>query len=1091
MDNSTEELTPILVPFEKAATYNQFKDQNLDTEMYTLYNMTRDPNQNAQTKGYAQRMIDERRALDNQLGGRFKGYYDKAEHDSFQGHWKQNLKNAQNQVGYIQNGIPTATPPARIPMSEHPSYSSPPSTDYGKTYEHNVSSNPSNSPGNTNAAPSDPSNPPNNTGGQTQPKKNGAVQTTSPATPKKGRGPSKDDVKNGMGIGLNAAGMVVSGLNTMGEASRKLMQGVLNPGVMGQNAANAVAGAGETIVTPTKQRQAAWSGMQDAVNTAADARRLNNERVRNEQMAQLRNNMDSQLRTELNAQLAANNLPDMDAMLAGKDRTGADINQQAAQAFHSTFVPFYQKKIQEWRDMGIDPKLIKEVTDQYQNMLDKSVDRYEENEITNLKNTDKVQTTENEALKAQNEAVQTNNAWTSALGHKGAIENVFSNIHPDLLQALETATGSQQYGRVDPNTGAAENISQAYNDFIVDGNGQHPFDMNSAGQGLFDPSTAQIDLNALDEGTLKKLEQINPDAYTAVMALKTQGSYPHADRATEAKNIGTAAHINETAPSISYGFDPEFLKNTRIDQATADNLQQTCLKEAWGAYGANLASQFTPEEINAFLKNKGLMSLEASDAKIVDALLSKHREHLGKGGLAQLKAAQKKLGSKKRLTADELRVLQLDDTMNAMAAKSKVFADMNRAMEGGNFSFGDTAGDPTKFGAKGKSFVDDVMGRERATAMGKYRESLRLINEEMIRHQSELAKYSTDPSKRLPKGLRDYLYDAMRTEQTDSNLADAKNGTYNLGGAIGSKVSVNKRYNKALAPANEARKLLYLSDLGDLEMDNGDISANNFSQTENVILTMGQSLNDTLDDIRAGNTVPGSVINITTLPKLGVGVDFMRKYGFGTLTQDMLDDPKVMNEITTNLTTLENELNRIASSPDADSHAKTLKEGRGYLAAFRTNMAASLSGRMADKINEEELDAMQAGGASPIPWASNPGTNLTKTLQTLVDRWYARRTGGVNDPSYTKNTALQEVRYMLSRPMEFARIGFQLSGDRNSNIFGNSAKYRANIIGDRNQDYMGRNAFNKNGGLARMNSKTKNRSKDMLYVMFANMLYTS
>jgi hypothetical protein len=273
-------------------------------------------------------------------------------------------------------------------------------------------------------------------------------------------------------------------------------------------------------------------------------------------------------------------------------------------------------------------------------------------------------------------------------------------------------------------------------------------------------------------------------------------------------------------------------------------------------------------------------------------------------------------------------------------------------------------------------------------------------------------------------------------------------------------------------------------------MDNGDISANNFSQTENVILTMGQSLNDTLDDIRAGNTVPGSVINITTLPKLGVGVDFMRKYGFGTLTRDMIDNPDVMDEITTTLSTLENELNGLSNGPDPDSHAKTIKEGRGYLATFRTNLAASLSGRVADKINEE-LNTMQANGTSFIPWSKNPGTGLPPTLQNLVDRWYARRTGSVNDPSYTRNTALNEVRYMLGTPMEFARIGFQLSGDKNSNIFGNSANYRANVIGDRNQDYMGTNVVNKKGGLTRMNSKATPRSKDKLYVMFANMLYTS
>lgn len=1069
MDNSTEELTPILVPFEKAATYNQFKNQNKDTEMYTLYNMTRDPNQNARTKGYAQRMIDETRAQDDQLGGRFKDYYDKAEHDSYQGHWNQNLKDAQNQIGYIQNGVPTATPPAKVPS-------------YGKTYEHDISPNSS-----------------NNTISQAQSKKTATSSPTapaSPATPSKTKKPSNAgaNLLNGAAIAANAGSMLVNGLNKMGEASRKVVQGMLNPGLMGQNAANAMTDAGETIVTPSKQGQAAWAGMQDAVSAAAETKRLNDERARNEQMAQLRDNMNSQLKTELDAQLAANKLPDMDAMISGKDRTGAPIDQNAAEAFHNTFVPFYQRKIQEWRDMGIDPKIIEDVTNQYQYMLDKSLNRYKRTVIDEPKEADKVQTAENAALTAQNNAVQTQAAWASALKNKGAIENAFSNVHPGLLQALETATGSQQYSHVDPNTGAAENISQAYNNFIVDGNGNHPFDMNSAGQGLFDPSTIQIDLNALDEGTLKKLEQINPDAYTAVMSLKTQGSYPHAGRVAGAKATGTAAHINETAPSISYGFDQNFLKNTKIDQATADNLQQTCLKEAWNAYGTDLASQFTPDEINAFLNNKGLMSLEPSDAKIIDALLSKHREQLGKGGLAQLQAAQKKLGSKKRLTADELRVLQLDDTMNAMAAKSMVFADMNRAIEGGNFSFGDTAGDPTKFGAKGKSFVEDVMGRERAPAMKKYRDSLKLINEEMIRHQSELAKYSTNPSKRLPKGLRDYLYEAMRTEQTDSNLADAKNGTYNLGGAFDSEASINKRYNKALAPANEARRQLYLSALGDLEMDNGDISANNFTQSENVMLTVGQAMIDSIENTAAGNTPPESVIATTTLPKLGVSIDFMKKYGFGTLTPDMLNDPKIMNEITTNLATLETQLDGLANGPNADSHAKTIKEGRGYLAAFRTNMAASLSKRVTNQINEE-YNAMQAGGASPIQWTSNSGTNLPKTLQNLVDSWYARRTGGVNDPSYTKKTALSEVTYMLNHPLAFARIGFQLSGDRNSNIFGDSANYRANVIGNRNQDYMGSNVINKNGKLARVNSHNRTSrsqiNKDRMLVMFANMLYRS
>ena len=106
---------------------------------------------------------------------------------------------------------------------------------------------------------------------------------------------TNNSVLGGSAMATNTLGSVATAAKTAGDATRKLMQGILNPGLMGQGAVAGGLEAADTIVSPNKEKQMAHNNLMDAAQISAEGKQNDAERQMNKQQNEALQNMDAQM----------------------------------------------------------------------------------------------------------------------------------------------------------------------------------------------------------------------------------------------------------------------------------------------------------------------------------------------------------------------------------------------------------------------------------------------------------------------------------------------------------------------------------------------------------------------------------------------------------------------------------------------------------------------------------------------------------------------------------------------------------------------------------------------------------------------------
>lgn len=226
------------------------------------------------------------------------------------------------------------------------------------------------------------------------------TQSTPAVKPKKEKKPHKDwrdsDADHGLSVMSNLAGSITSGLATAGDATRKMVQGILNPGVMGQGAAGGMLEAADTVITPTKQSKEIRANLENASIFSMEHEEMKN---------------------------AVKAYQEKEAMRA-------KMNEQAAELFKTT--PWHQMYTQRltpeqyeqfagtwnnnldalvalWKRDGAPPDLIDDVYKAYSSPLDIAKKNYEQG-IRTSRAAETYDRAENEAENAAGKAAAVNTA---------------------------------------------------------------------------------------------------------------------------------------------------------------------------------------------------------------------------------------------------------------------------------------------------------------------------------------------------------------------------------------------------------------------------------------------------------------------------------------------------------------------------------------------------------------------------------------------------------------------------------------------------------------------------------------------------------
>jgi len=975
MADPTEELTPVLVPFEKAATYNQFKAQNKDYDLDTLYNMSNDPNQHERTRGYAKQMIQEIKDNDQKYGGHFKGVIDKAENDSKMAeYWKQH-------TGADHPVQTTPEPVNRVPQSQHPSYSD----------------------GSTSNAPT------------------AAATSTSTATKQKKKhkdwrdkrdwSDSSVDLAGGVAMGANTAGSIAGGLATAGDATRKMMQGVLNPGLMGQGAAEGMLGAVDTMVTPTKESRARQNNLVDAAQLTTNRKELM------DQIKAIQNNNELKATMEEQAKL----------MFQNTQWSSMYDNPNLLPSQYKTFINDYQNNlsalVQYWRNQGMPEELIKDVAKAYYSPLEIAMYNNEYTTVTEPTNEKRQKTADNEADVATANAAAINNVATNIQSNFAQIKNNpklgFASGYLDWALKNGYATRDIPSGQIIPKD----------KDLFIDGQG------NTIDSPNFNANTAKVNYGA-NGSTLNDF----------ISYLKSTG---------DPNNLKWAAKLG--ADKMKYDDEEKKFREMPVSQYYEDNFkrsigrsklsknnnakkdlrktQATVESRIFERYGASLG--LSAEQVRSLANNGGLASTSIDD---YDALKKVH------GALVQDRNSRKVLDSIAKINEkignamNNNQAVQLTDAERELYREELIYQNLCyrlaamekiRELDNNLSSFG------RRFDAVGNKPVDeqgypvhlsqiDTLHRFRDMAYAELKKGLYALNDDM----DEIYMATYDPAHRSAGGMMvngnnmafQKFGNTPSTSQawhlanmvvTDHNFAKkwgslgdpALAGTEVWGpGYVGSNPDrrVHYRLDKFMSFINNAADIL-----GGPHITNDNNFANptlseegmiNKAGTNQIIQKMGNMM----------GTGPGSASNIVSglsTPKNTTGsfIDpyVISRYGNGEFFSDppTSQDIASIKQMRDSLDNLHNATNSSGYPVYSDTQSAAMKQ---YRAELVTNTAAAY---IRDHITngipmQPVIDAYRAYTGST---ATN--NNVVREIESIINSQLfasistALRLGKENDPT--------------------------------------------------------------------------------------------
>lgn len=816
--------------------------------------------------------------------------------------------------------------------------------------------------------------------------------------------PSDKEAKSGkkseqLAMGLGGLNTFIGGLATAGEATRNLVQGILDPGLVGQKAAAGAAEAAGTMTTPTKQTIKNWSDWNDAAASAHEGKAARAAQAANANTSAQRESMIQQAKDKF---VQAQNKAGVTDIYA------PNLDASKYQTFLDSFSSDFQNLVQSWVNSGVDPALIKEIRDIYLHPLDTARDRY--GEYIDKQGHERNQLTADRDLadsldQEQNVAQAMNNARQ----HQAAISTYASGINPMLLERLNRLSGAKEYGEI-------PGLTESYINYFVDKNGRHITDDN------FDESSIHLDMNSLDENMMRRIEDLDPMLYTQLKATSERTGLDHLKNVETARQMGQDRYVQDNLGNVTdvdLGVDEN---GDPLRLKSVDGYFQKGLSLAWGRYGKDLG--LDDDDLVSFLSkdHKGLASISPDDAKVMNALLERFRQDPSRP-LEKIMDIHKKLDSGAALDNDEWDLLQIGEVMNLLSAKSLIFKDMEKNLTGDSYSYGSSVEEPDKFDLTGTSYVQDILGRARTPAMRMYQEALTNINKEYGKFTRfiEMAR-SGNPGARL------IVTDGIRSAHTDPELSE-------IGGAIGGAFhgGLNDRYDAALEAANRARAYLGFDTASNLAMDTGESEDNIFSPLENAIIHVGNGIVKAV----GGNGEGMPIVTAGDLDRLGLphASEMLTKYNYGMIDTDTY--MKNRDEIENWLDGIEQRIAAASAMGDV-SVSQSITHAKGFLAAFRVNLAASLSGTMREAI-DADIAQYRKGKNNKFSWkAPASGKYVPPLLKELGEKWYAMRNAGLQGgaEAITRDGAYKEVYDLLNGGTDLLRVGLVLTNPTQSDIYG-------------------------------------------------------
>lgn len=521
-------------------------------------------------------------------------------------------------------------------------------------------------------------------------------------------------------MATNTLGSVATAAKTAGDATRKLMQGILNPGLMGQGAVAGGLEAADTIFSPNKEKQMAHNNLMDAAQISAEGKQNDAERQMNKQQNEALQNMDAQMSNVMNQMMGRHfgQGTQADWMVMGgplNTNNPTPYTTQQYKAFLDDFQPEMGKLVAQWKASGVDQNLIDQVVKKYDAYQDIAQKNYKFLG-TDEKRANDVTTAQTAAANAQTDAaaanrvIQNTTAHYTAMAGNKAVNKVSSRY-------LEWA---KENGMVaDDGQG---NLVLTDRNMFIDGRGRTIDDDN------FDPRTAKVDYNASNgniDRFIAHLESTGDKSDASLAANLRAGKIAHDRKEQEFKNRGMNRFFSNT-----YGASGGI-------GATKKSLTTGLLEK----YGGGL----TAEQVESFAKHKGLATTSLDD---YDTLATIHKglrkDMLENDHQRKLEKLVKRINDEMRnnpgqpmpeLTDEERELFRTELVYENMTYRLMAM-DKMRALDEKMNAFG------KKVGADNREVVDengmpmhisqqDVLHRYRDAAFADMQDGLRLLNDDL------------------------------------------------------------------------------------------------------------------------------------------------------------------------------------------------------------------------------------------------------------------------------------------------------------------------------------------------------------------------
>ena len=290
-----------------------------------------------------------------------------------------------------------------------------------------------------------------------------------------------NSVLGGTAMAANTLGSVATAAKTAGDATRKLFQGILNPGLMGQGAVAGGLEAADTIFSPNKEKQMAHNNLMDAAQISAQGKQMDAEKAQNAANEKTLQDMRGQAEKLLQDKMKAHGFADADSLNMGGDQNTSNPREYTEEQY-AEFLKEYPAElgalVMEWKKQGVSEDLIDQVFKEYNTHTDNARNSYSyfSKEKQDQMNIQDAKDAEKEAMDKAQAAVD---AYDRGKNNEDQIKEF---IRKSGLSSVQTAFESI-FGKDGETDVAGKNPLQLFHTMIRDGNGK-----TSTEEG-FDPST--------------------------------------------------------------------------------------------------------------------------------------------------------------------------------------------------------------------------------------------------------------------------------------------------------------------------------------------------------------------------------------------------------------------------------------------------------------------------------------------------------------------------------------------------------------------------------------------------------------------------